>query len=240
MDIIISERLLAGAPALWYRPAEGDASRRPLIVLFHRFMISAALDANLGYMLARAGYSVVCPQAALHGANDDPCCRQHAFWQILQHTLDTLPALLSTCQQVQLGDATRAGVMGTSMGGFAVLGAMVRYPGLRAGAAYMASGYFADALNSIHPPQREDIQACLRGLAPYDATGKKDRLAQRPLFLWHGGQDNIVDVRHTVRLREALGHGNALTCVIDPQAGHKITQLSVESGVDFFRRSLPI
>lgn len=239
MDIVISDRLIANTPVLWFRPADGSVSRRPLIVLFHRFMASRELDANLGYMLAKAGYSVVCPQAALHGVKDDATLRAASFWQILQHTLDELPVLIAACQQDNLGDISRLGLLGTSMGGFAVLGAMARYPAIQAGAAYMASGYFTDAILEIHPPSGNMIADCLRGLAPYDVAGKEAILAQRPLFLWHGEQDTIVDVRYTERLREAI-NSDSLTCVIDPQAGHKITQSSVEEGLLFFRQSLPI
>lgn len=122
MDIIISDRLIANTPVLWFRPADGSASLRPLIVLFHRFMASRELDANLGYMLAKAGYSVVCPQAALHGVKDDVTLRAASFWQILQHTPDELPVLIAACQQDNTGDISRLGLLGTSMGGFAVLG----------------------------------------------------------------------------------------------------------------------
>ncbi|HEC2163577.1 TPA: alpha/beta hydrolase [Klebsiella oxytoca] len=239
MDIVISDRLIANTPVLWFRPADGSVSRRPLIVLFHRFMASRELDANLGYILAKAGYSVVCPQAALHGVKDNATLRAASFWPILLDTLEKFPALLAACQQEKLGDISRLGVMGSSMGGFAVLGAMARYPAIQAGAAYMASGYFADAILTIHPPSGETVADYLRGLAPYNLAGKEAVLAQRPLFLWHGEQDTIVDVRYTERLREAI-NSDSLTCIIDPQAGHKITQLSVEEGLLFFRQSLPV
>ncbi len=239
MDIVISDCLLAKTPVLWFRPATGAASNRPLIVLFHRFMASRELDANLGYMLAQAGYSVVCPQAAMHSARDDATLRAASFWPILQHTLETFPALLAACQQEKLGDISRLGVMGTSMGGFAVLGAMAQYPAIQAGAAYMASGYFADAISKIHPPTTNTLAACLRGIAPYDIAGKESTLAQRPLFVWHGQQDTIVDIKYAERLSESIGSGN-LTCLIDPLSGHKITQQSVEAGIDFLLRALPV
>lgn len=239
MDIVISDRLLANTPALWFRSEDGNACHKPLIVLFHRFMASRELDANLGYMLAKAGYSVVCPQAVLHGVKDDATLRAASFWQILQHTLDTFPALLATCQQEKLGDISRLGVLGTSMGGFAVLGAMARYPTIQAGAAYMASGYFSDAIHTIHPPSDNAVADCLRGLTPYDVTGKEATLALKPLFLWHGRQDTIVNAHYAERLRDTI-NSDALTCIIDPLAGHKITQTSVEEGLRFFYRSLPV
>lgn len=239
MDIVISDRLLVKTPVLWFRADDGAASNRPLIILFHRFMASRELDANLGYMLAQAGYSVVCPQAAMHSARDDATLRAASFWPILQHTLETFPALLAACQQEKLGDVSRLGVMGTSMGGFAVLGAMAQYPEIQAGAAYMASGYFADAISEIHPPAASALADCLHGIAPYDIAGKEQHLAQRPLFVWHGQQDTVVDVKYAEHLRKAIGSGD-LTCLIDPLSGHKINQQSVEAGIDFFHRALPV
>ena len=239
MDIVISDRLLVKTPVLWFRADDDVASDRPLIILFHRFMASRELDANLGYMLAQAGYSVVCPQAMMHSARDDTTLRDASFWSILQHSLETFPALLAACQQEKLGDVSRLGVMGTSMGGFAVLGTMAQYPEIQAGAAYMASGYFTEAISEIHPPTASTLAACLHGIAPYDIAGKEERLAQRPLVVWHGQQDTVVDVKYAEHLRAAIGSGN-LTCLIDPLSGHKINQQSVEAGIDFFHRVLPV
>ncbi len=237
----MSERRLAGLPALYCRPAQGEAEKRPLIILFQRFMIAKELDSNLAYILARAGYSVVCPQAALHGVGDDAQHRLTAFWSILRHTLDTLPGLLVACQREKLGDVSRSGVVGTSMGGFAVLGAMARYPGIQAGAAYMASGYFTQAMEYVHSPLPDAWTNVRRGLAAYDVVNKVSQLAKKPLFLWHGEQDAVVRVNETQRLAEALHQvgSKMLTCVIDPQAGHKITQPSVDAGVAFLQKYLP-
>lgn len=103
----------------------------------------------------------------------------------------------------------------------------------------MASGYFADAISEIHPPTASTLAASRRGIAPYDIAGKESTLAQRPLFTWHGQQDAIVDVKYAERLREAICSGD-FTCLIDPLSGHKITQQSVEAGIDFFHRVLPV
>jgi len=43
----------------------------PLILLFQRFTVLKELDANLGYVLAKSGFDVVCPEASGHGSRVD-------------------------------------------------------------------------------------------------------------------------------------------------------------------------
>lgn len=244
MKVTIAEERLGNTPVLTFTPQTPATSLAPLVLLFHRFTASMELDANLGYMLARAGYTVVCPEADMHGSRfgGDEQQRKYAFWHILQNTLDAVPQLVADCRRQALGDTERVGVFGTSMGGFAVLGAMRRYPWIRAGAAYMASGYVAQAMAYVHPPLLTERVTCLAGMREYDITGHETQLADRPLFLWHGKEDDVVSVAETMRLRDSLtqqGRSAMLQCVIDPSAGHKVNQNAVMAGINFFSQHLP-
>lgn len=244
MEVTIAEELLGNIPALTFTPHRAETAPTALVLLFHRYTASKELDANLGYMLARAGYTVVCPEADMHGSrfNGDEQRRKYAFWHILQDSLDAVPQLVADCQQRGLGDTHRVGVFGTSMGGFVALGAMRRYPWIRAGAAYMSSGYVTQAIHYIHPPLPAARAACMAGLRDYDITDHESLLGNRPLFLWHGEEDNVVPVAETTRLRDCLtqqGQQTLLQCVIDPHAGHKVNQNAVTAGIDFFNQHLP-
>lgn len=244
MTVTIAEERLGNTPVLTFAPQTAEARHSPLVLLFHRFTASKELDANLGYMLARAGYTVVCPEADMHGSrfNGDEQQRKYAFWHILQDTLDAVPHLVEACRRHALSDGERVGVFGTSMGGFAVLGAMRRYPWIRAGAAYMSSGYVAQAMSYVHPPLPAERAVCLQGLRDYDITGHEMQLANRPLFLWHGKEDNVVSVAETTRLRDTLtqqGSNALLQCLIDPHAGHKVNQNAVTAGINFLGQHLP-
>lgn len=240
MTVTIVEERLAGIPALVFYPAAKSAG---MIVLFQRFSVTAALDANLGYILAKAGFTVICPEASGHGSrfNGNEALRRNRFWQILHRTLEELPQLVEAYLAREPLDRQRIGVFGTSMGGFAVAGAMVRYPWIRAGAAYMGGGFLAHAMRYVHPPLAADVSLCRHLLADYDAEYHVERLTGRPLFLWHGAQDDIVSCRESELLRDALRNKNGaqqLTCIIDPHAGHKITQSSITAGVEFISHHL--
>ncbi|KEA51301.1 hypothetical protein DT73_18230 [Mangrovibacter sp. MFB070] len=238
MQVIITDDVLAGIPSLVFRSQQSLLRSAPLILLFHRFTVLNALDANLGYVLAKAGFDVVCPEASGHGSrfDGDEKKRLSQFWQILHRTLEEVPSLVEACGDRGIGDLRRIGVFGTSMGGFAVTGAMIRYPWIQAGAAFMGGGYFADAMSYVHPPCEGEKQSCLVNLRDYDAQHHAAQLAGRALFLWHGAQDNVVSSRESERLRDSLNALNGagkLTCIIDPQGEHKITSASMEAGVRF-------
>lgn len=243
MTVIITDEMLAGIPSLVFRSHSESTVPAPLIVLFQRFTVTKELDANLGYVLAKAGFDVVCPEAHHHGSrfDGDEQKRLSQFWPILRQTLEELPQVIEACGEKGIGDIRRIGVFGSSMGGFAVCGAMMRYPWIQAGAAYMGGGFFAHAMEFVHPPQWAEKQACAHHLSPYDAQLHVAQLVGRPLFLWHGAQDTVVSCAETEKLRDTLvnikGDGQ-LTCVIDPHGTHKITQSSVTRGVDFMLQHL--
>lgn len=243
MTVIITEETPGGIPSLVFRPGTKTTLRAPLVLLFQRFTVIKELDANLGYMLAKAGFDVVCPEADHHGSrfDGDENRRLSQFWQILHRTLEEVPRVVEACGELGIGDTRRVGVLGTSMGGFAACGAMVRYPWIQAGAALMGSAFFARAMDVVHPPARAEKPVCLHNLRDYDAQNHARHLANRPLYLWHGAQDNVVPCAESERLRDTLirlqGEG-PLRCIIDPLAGHKVTSSAVTGGVDFLRQYL--
>jgi len=243
MSVVITEQTLAGIPSLVFRSVPAGARPAPLILLFHRFTVLKALDANLGYLLAKAGFDVVCPEASGHGSrfDGDEQKRLSQFWQILYQTLQEVPQLIEACGERGIGDLRRIGAFGTSMGGFAVTGAMMRYPWIQAGAACMGGAFFAQAMEYVHPPHESQKARCQHQLRDYDAQFHAANLVGRPLFLWHGAQDSQVLSTESERLRDTLrtlGNAETLTCVIDPLSGHKITSASATAGVDFLRQAL--
>lgn len=239
MNVLIAEKCIGGIPVLHFHQQVEDLSSLPIVFLFHRFTASREMDANLGYMLARAGFSVICPEAEMHGSqyNGDSVARARSFWDILLATLDSLPLLYEGCLTSCFGNPDNITVFGTSMGGFVALSALANFDFIRGAACYMSTGFFYKAVTHIHPPVRIPD---LTKLTRYDITDKLDRFKDKPLFLWHGQKDDVVPCRETENLYESMissGLTNDFECVIDSSAGHKVTQESIELGVSFLKRN---
>lgn len=248
--VLIEDQRIGGQPALHACPlAQADAPL-PTVLVYHGFTRSKELDCNLALMLARAGLRVVMPEADGHGErfDGDAAARQRRFWHILRSSLDELPALRADLQARGWIADGRLGVAGLSMGGFVALGALARFDWLRVGVSWMGAAHFHDISRTVHPPLgRCDAQtaaaheACMAQLHPVEPGQCLDRLATRPLLLWHGERDEVVPFSESARLHAEMrrrGLADRLELVAEPVATHKLTQAGAEAGVRFLERQL--
>jgi len=244
------QETVGGIPAIHAAPSDRVYTPLPTIFFFHGYRSSKELSSFFGYMLAMAGFRVVMPEADMHGARfeGDDGRRLGQFWEILKRNIDELPGYRDHYADKGLIADGRVGVGGTSMGGFAALGCMARYDWIRSAASYMGSGYYLDRSRTVFPPfsvwTPENQAAHAERLAPladYDPADRLDRLGDRPLFIWHGAQDDIVPYGDSLRLGVDLathGRTNNLTFIGDPEAGHKVSMDAASAGVTFFCETL--
>lgn len=248
--VLMGEESIEGIPALHAFPAEKAELPLPTIFFFHGYTSSKELNACFGYLLAQAGFRVVMPEAPMHGArfNGDEGLRSYSFWEILKTNIDELPLYRDHYARRGLIEHERIGVGGTSMGGFAALGCLARYRWIKAAANYMGSAYFTQLSTTLYPPppittgeNQAEALSRMEALHEYDPSRTIAHLANRPLFVWHGEQDEIIPFEESRRLRDYLlttAKSANLTFLSDAKAGHKVPMAAVEAGVEFFRRQL--
>lgn len=248
--IEIHRDTVAGVPALHAVPAGAYGSPLPTVLFFHGYTSSKELNAYFALMLAEAGMRAVLPDAEGHGArfDGDEARRLTRFWDILKSNIDEMPEYRRDLADRGLIADGRIAVAGASMGGFATLGGVARWDWLRAGAAYMGSGYFMTLSRTLYPPidpmPAADADAFATRMAPladYDISDRLEALADRPLFVWHGAKDEVVPYAESDRLLADLrsrGLADRLTFVRDRLAGHKVTMTAAEAGVAYFRQVL--
>lgn len=246
----ISLDTINGVEALHATPAGRQTHPLPTIFFFHGYTSSKEVCSYFGYALARAGFRVVSPDAAMHGGryDGDAARRLRHFWDILQFNVQELPGLVDEYRRRGLIDDERIGVCGASLGGMTALASMARYPWISAVAAFMGSGYFSRLSGTLFPPVPADSAGAgdlLRQLAQtlehYDVAPRLERLADRPLLLWHGEADELVPAQESARLRAALQARRLdanLTYLTEPGIGHKITPSALAAGTAFFQRYL--
>lgn len=240
----------AGNEALHAFPAGKGQRPLPCVVFYHGFTSSKLVYSYFAVALAQAGFRVIMPDAPDHGArfsgNAERRLRQ--FWQILQGNLEEFAALRDALHQSNLIEENRLAVGGASMGGMTALGIMTRHPEVRCVASLMGSGYFTSLARTLFPPlevtnaaQQETFDAILAPLAKWEVTGQLERVADRPLLLWHGEADDVVPAAESFRLRQALADEQRdarLTTLWEAGVAHRITPQALEATVGFFSRHL--
>lgn len=241
---------VAGVQIIHAVPSGQYSGLLPTIFFYHGFLSSKEIYSYFGYALAKAGFRVILPDAPLHGARagGDEVKRLASFWRILQNNVDELEALKDAFVARGLADPQRLAVGGVSMGGMTTLASLVRFPWVKVAACLMGSGYFSALSDTLYPAYRQDDPAQRDAfrqhhapLLSWDISDKVAQIAHRPLFIWHGEQDDVVPFADSLRLRqEIIASGNAsnLTFVAEPAASHKVSVYALNQTVAFFERQL--
>lgn len=234
---------LDGQPVLHAFPEGKGEGPLPCVVFYHGFTSSALVYSYIAVALAQAGFRVIMPDAPDHGerfSGNAPDRLLH-FWSILQQSQDEYASLrdaLFTHGWIAEG---RLAVAGASMGGMTALGIMARHPEVRCVASLMGSGYFSSLSRTLFPPSAEAQKATQTLLANAEPSRQLPRLADRPLMLWHGEDDDVVPAVESLRLQQALrqaGLDTNLTCEWQAGVRHRITPEALDCTVEFLRQHL--
>jgi len=244
------EENIEGIQVIHAVPAGQYQQSLPTIFFYHGFLSSKELYSYFGYTLAKAGFRVILPDALMHGARserDEAKCVAH-FWQILQHNVEELAVLKDVFVSRGLADPQRLGVGGVSMGGMTTMAALVRFPWVKVAVNLMGSGYFSRLSHHLFPAvtagdsaQRKVFEREAAPLLTLDITGQTALIADKPLFVWHGEQDDVVPFEESLRLQQELTASGAavnLTFVSEPEAKHKVTVHALSEATAFFARTL--
>lgn len=216
----------------------------PTIVFYHGFTSSNLVYSYFAVALAQAGFRVIMPDAPDHGERfkGNTQERMGHFWQILQQNFQEFAALraLIMAENWLLDD--RLAVGGASMGAMTALGIMTQHPEVKCVASLMGSGYFTRLAHTLFPPSAQDaFDSVIAPLAKWEVSTQLPRLADRPLLLWHGEDDDVVPAAESLRLQQALmqaGLDQNLICQWQPGVRHRITPEALAMTVSFFRQHL--
>lgn len=225
-------------------PAGKLSQPLPVVIFYHGFTSSKLVYSYFAVALAQAGFRVVMPDAPDHGARftGDEQARLGQFWPILHGNLTEFAALRDGLYQAGLVADERLAVAGASMGGMTALGIMARHPEVKCVASLMGSGYFTSLAPTLFPPQPSaSFAEMVSPLADWEVTTRLPRLADRPLLLWHGEEDDVLPAAETFRLQQALRHEGLdknLTCLWEGGVKHRITPTALDATVAFFRQHL--
>lgn len=239
-----------GIEAIHAAPAGKRQQPLPTIFFYHGYTSSKEVYSYFAYAFAQAGFRTIVPDADMHGARfeGNETRRLSHFWEILKSNIDELPAIKQHYQQAGLIEGERIGVAGASMGGMTTLGAFARYPWVSVAADFMGSGYFTSLAHTLFPPleggrevSAAEFERRLAPLTDYDLTHQLEKIADRPLLVWHGEADEVVPAAESARLVQALqisGRDKHLTYLTEAGIGHKITPTALAAGTLFFSQYL--
>jgi dipeptidyl aminopeptidase/acylaminoacyl peptidase len=159
------------------------------------------------------------------------------FWDIVIEGIREVDQLVHHYIKAGVIDPERIGVVGTSMGGIAMFGALTQFEWIKLSVSLMGTPkYEAFArlmLQSFQqrgvdiPLSMRELDQRIEALKPYDLSQKPELIAERPMLIWHGEADTVVPCTLTTTFYNELKNqipSNLLDVhmITDPAAGHKV------------------
>lgn len=230
-------------------------NKLPLVFFIHGFTSAKEHNLHFAYLLAQKGFRVILPDAHLHGERGDGRHSEklvYEFWNVVLQNIRELEMIKKELQEQELVN-DRIGVVGTSMGGITVFGALTQYEWIQTGVSLMGSPSYVkfakDQIASLRnaemtiPFSNEELEAIFQRLEKYDLSRKPESLAGRPLLIWHGKQDSVVPFQPTCDFYEEIKsdytrHPERLRFIADEHAGHKVTREALLETVEWFVKYL--
>lgn len=228
----------------------------PFIMFIHGFTSRKEFNLHYAYLMAEKGFRVVLPEALFHGERSNGLAGQELnmhFWEIILQTITELEQLKNAFAEKQLIDTERVGLAGTSMGGIITLGALSKYPWIKAAVSLMGMPYYVKfALRQIDdlknngvdiPLTKGELEGLLNKIRELDLSIQPEKLKKRPLLFWHGKKDSVVPFSPAYQFYESIKpfyetQPEKLHFISDDTAGHKVTTPGVLHTVEWFERYL--
>ncbi|MFC0015305.1 MULTISPECIES: prolyl oligopeptidase family serine peptidase [Allobacillus] len=194
-----------------------DQQQKPVVVYFHGFTSSKEQNLSQAYYLAEKGFLVILPDSFHHGeraTETDLMKIQQDFWKIVSANVSELHTIYAWVEQKGLMKDNQFGLAGTSMGGISTAAALtqynwIQYAGIMMGSAkaqemanYLIEGITSQGVEL--PFTKKEIEEQISSLREIDLSQQLDRLNGRPLFVWHGEDDQVVPFSHSTSFVDQL------------------------------------
>ncbi|KGP74376.1 alpha/beta fold hydrolase [Pontibacillus yanchengensis] len=232
---------------------DSNKENQPLPIVMYIHGITSVKEQNLpiAYSLASKGYRVVLPDCYLHGEREEGLNNQevtYRLWDVVVQNLKELPILQQALEQRNLIKDGRIGLAGTSMGGITTSAALTQYNWIKVAAVLMGSPQpvrFAEEqvatikeMGMTVPMSEEEQQELIRSLANIDLSKQIDKLYGRPMFFWHGEEDNVVPFDHSYSFyNDAISHyknPENIRFLREVGRDHKVSTYAISETVNWF------
>lgn len=252
--ITVQKTTIQSIPCLVVSPYESWDKPLPTMIYFHGFTSAKEHNLPLAYLLAEHNYRIILPDSLYHGEREADISmgeKQAAFWEIVEQNIKEIAFLRDALQEKNLLLNNRLGIAGTSMGGITTSGALTQYPWIDVAAVLMGTPQLVDYAeflakqiqgNQDVPLTEAAIAKVFQTIETYDLSKQMNTLADRPLFFWHGDQDQVIPIEYTApfydQAKEYYENKAKIHFFKEKNRVHKVTRPAILETVKWFVKYL--
>ncbi|MGF3072481.1 serine aminopeptidase domain-containing protein [Facklamia sp. P12945] len=215
-DFVIEDGPFGPLPGRTLSPSEQVNQPLPLVFFYHGWTNSAGEHLHYGMEIARQGFRVVMPDAYLHGKRGDrKSLELQGFLMALRANIEEFPLLFDHFKSTTKDNFVA--VSGMSMGAMTTLLLLSRHPFLSAAVSLMGSAHISKLIDqNIINNQSSSNQSLTNNqllkethkefaiIYQSDLSKQAEKIANRPLYIWHGENDPLVPYQDTVEFVESI------------------------------------
>lgn len=245
------KRHISHVPILEVFPEGADYNALPLVIYYHGWQTSKELGLTNARKIAKYNIRVVLPDAMFHGDRQLATIStipSFTFWSSIQHNLSEFDLIVRFYQERNLIKDNQIGVAGFSMGGMTTAGLLTKHPEIKAAAILMGTPNYQAFIQKMHRVLEErkisipkDLSDLLSWTDNYDLSRQPEKLQGRPLYFWHGTEDEKIDYQQAYEFfsqYRAQLYGEKL--IFDTGIGdrHLLKPPTMQKTADFFNNWL--
>lgn len=228
----------------------------PFVVFYHGWESRKERVLEQAYILASNGFRAVLPEAINHGERkkegDNPL-NPLDFWSHVEMNIREFPIIIDYYGQKQLLDKNQVNVAGLSFGGITTGALLTQYDWIHSAAILMGTpspkefslwvlkNNTIDGVQAYDIIDKELIDEQLEGLAPISLSLNPDKLANRPVYFWHGMLDPIVPFHITQTFIEEIQnepYSQNIVFDVSENVGHEVPQTVSIKMAEFFGKAV--
>ncbi|SHF15455.1 hypothetical protein SAMN02745249_01925 [Atopostipes suicloacalis DSM 15692] len=254
--ITLKHDIVSDVPLIELFEEGKENEQLPVVVFYHGWESRKERVLEYGYYLAENGFRALLPEALNHGerkieknAAQDPM----NFWEIVSKNVQELPDILDEYIKTNKIDAERIGISGLSMGGITTNAALTQYDWIKSAAVLMGTpspiaftewllkNYKINGSSAYEFLDQELINLRLKELEPISLDLQPEKIANRPLYIWHGEADPIVPTHLTHSFFEEVAkepYGKNIELEFSEKVGHEVPQEIIFKMVEHFLKRL--
>ncbi|MGY3750267.1 prolyl oligopeptidase family serine peptidase [Vagococcus acidifermentans] len=200
--LTIRKRTIIGIPLLEVVPEDVQNDPLPLVIYYHGWQTSKELALTPARKIAGHNIRVILPDAMYHGERQcGPISSipSFTFWSTLQYNLLEFESLVNYFDKNGMIADGKLGAGGYSMGGITTAALLKNHPEITAGVILMGTpkltafrrlliSYITE--HAVYAPK--ELEQLLGWLDFFDLSQAPEALTGRPLYFWHGTNDEKV------------------------------------------------
>ncbi len=254
--ILLKNELVSGLPVLELVESKLANDPLPTVFFYHGWESYKERVLEDGYSLAREGFRVILPEAYNHGerkphadATQDPM----NFWEVVTKSVREFPLIVQVYIDAKKTLPNRIGVAGLSMGGITTSAILTQYDWVKSAVVLMGSpspieftkwllqNFKIDGTPLYDLLDSELTETRLKELAPISLNLQAEKIAGRPVYFWHGINDDIVPAvltQNFVKEYQDKEYGKNMSIELTEGVGHKVPGKIIGRMTHYFSNTL--